>query len=157
VQQLDEAIAGRRKHDVDVRLAEARPMIDDRLAARQLAAPLDCDVDVLERRCNVRQRAERHERHPARARADLADQHLDGVRARGPAPAETESDVPHSVPAVYVVPQVLRAAPRPGRAGVDRDVGAGELAHVERVLHRLVERHVPCDDGDRPDVGLRMA
>jgi hypothetical protein len=39
VQQLDEAIAGRREHDVDVRLAEARTMIDDRLAASQLAAP----------------------------------------------------------------------------------------------------------------------
>jgi hypothetical protein len=53
---------------------------------------------------------------------------------------------------VDVVPEVRRA----GAAGVDRDVGAGELARVERVLDALVDRHVAGDDGDRSYVDVRV-
>ena len=77
-----------------------------------------------------------------------------------PAPARDRagrgpmSPIP-SVPCTYCA-GVQRLQEGRRASGVHRHSAAGEVARVERVLHRLVERHVAGDDGQREHLDVRV-
>ena len=74
----------------------------------------------------------------------------------GARPPQVEPDVAHPVRPVHVLRGVQRLQEGRRASGVHRHLAAGEVARVERVLHRLVERHVAGDDGQREHLDVRV-
>ena len=84
-------------------------------------------------------------------------QGVDGIgRGRHPA-RQIEPDVAHAVAAVDVLSGLECELQRGGLADVHGSRRPAQLDRVQRVLHRLWQRHVAGDDADADDLDVGVA
>ena len=157
----------RPQHDVDGVRIDPHVELGDRVRVADVIGdgthhdaagdPLGQRGIALERHGDVGERAERDQRERPGVLVRRRQQGVDGVDPGRLAPGQVEPDVAHAVDTVDVLGGLERELQRRGLPDVDRHRRAAQLDGVQRVLHRLRQRHVAGDDADADDVDVGVA